>query len=122
MICPAVYACSRTPTAAIVDSQSLWAAADTVGRDGGKKVAGRKGQVVDCLGLLLVVLVTAASVQDRDAAMPLLREHHRRITLEWADGGYADGNQASGRDIIGARRVQQETSRQPRASSNSRSR
>jgi hypothetical protein len=82
-----VYACSRTPTAAIVDSQSLWAAdtvgADSVGRDGGKKVAGHKGQVVDCLGLLLVVLVTAASVQDRDAAMPLLqrlRELHRRIT------------------------------------------
>ena len=90
-----MYACSRTPTAAIVDSQSLWAAdtvgADGVGRDGGKKVAGRKGQVVDCLGLLLAV-VTAASVQDRDAAMPLLqrlRELHRRITLVWADGGYA---------------------------------
>ncbi|MEU9214804.1 transposase [Streptomyces sp. NPDC048415] len=82
-----MYACSRTPTAAIVDSQSLWAAdtggAARVGRDSGKKVAGRKGQVVDCLGLLLVVLVTAASVQDRNAAMPLLqrlRELHRRIT------------------------------------------
>ncbi|MFF3399462.1 hypothetical protein ACFYW6_13160 [Streptomyces sp. NPDC002659] len=63
--------------------------ADGVGRDGGKKVAGRRGQVVDCLGLLPA---TAASVQDRDAAMPLLqrlRELHRRITLVWADGGYA---------------------------------
>ncbi|NUK89373.1 transposase [Streptomyces lunaelactis] len=69
--------------------------ADGVDRDGGQKVAGRKGQVVDCLGLLLAVLVTAASVQDRDAAMPLLqrlRELHRRITLVWADGGYADSS------------------------------
>lgn len=37
----------------------------------GKKVQGRKRHViVDCLGLLLVVLVTAASVQDRDGARP----------------------------------------------------
>ncbi|WP_406279126.1 hypothetical protein [Streptomyces sp. NBC_00191] len=50
---------------------------------------------MDCLGLRLAVLVTAASVQDRDAAMPLLqrlRELHRRITLVWADGGYADSS------------------------------
>jgi hypothetical protein len=42
--------------------------------------------------LLLVVLVTAASVQDRDAGIPLLtrlRSLHRRITLVWDDGGYA---------------------------------
>ena len=43
-------------------------------------------------GLLLTVLVTAASNQDRDAARPLLWNLHRAfpsITLAWADGGYA---------------------------------
>ncbi|MEU2835441.1 IS5 family transposase [Streptomyces lavendulae] len=88
---------SAEPTAAIIDSQSL-RAADTVGTgsrgwDGGKKVGGRKRHLaVDCAGLLLVVEVTAASVQDRDAAVPVLnrlRELHRKITLVWADGGYA---------------------------------
>ncbi|MFG2525137.1 transposase [Streptomyces sp. NPDC048527] len=42
--------------------------------------------------MLLVVLVTSASVQDRDAGLPLLeqlRRLHRKITLVWADGGYS---------------------------------
>ncbi|MCC9312215.1 transposase, partial [Kitasatospora sp. RB6PN24] len=46
---------------------------------------------VDTLGLLLVVMVTAASVKDNDAGRDLLvnlRERHRAITLVWADGGY----------------------------------
>jgi hypothetical protein len=48
--------------------------------------------VVDSLGLLLTVIVTAASVQDRDGAFRLLavlRERFSTITLVWADGGYA---------------------------------
>jgi transposase len=86
-----------TPTAAIVDSQSV-RAADTVPRssrgwDAGKKVNGRKRHLaVDTMGLLLVVMVTAASVQDRDAARPLLwrlRASYRGIRLCWADAGYA---------------------------------
>ncbi len=47
---------------------------------------------VDALGLLLTVLVTAASVQDRDAARPLLWNLWRAfpaVKLAWADGGYA---------------------------------
>ena len=47
---------------------------------------------VDVLGLLLTVLVTAASVQDRDAAKPLLwnlRRAFPSIKLTWADGIYA---------------------------------
>jgi transposase len=47
---------------------------------------------VDVLGLLLTVLVTAASVQDRDAAKPLLwnlRKAFPQVKLAWADGGYA---------------------------------
>ena len=46
---------------------------------------------MDTGGLLLTVLVTAASVQDRDAAKPLLwnlRRAFPSITLAWADGGY----------------------------------
>jgi putative transposase len=85
------------PSAAIIDSQSV-RAADTVGKpsrgwDAGKKVNGRKRHLaVDTLGLLLVVLVTAASTQDRDAGRALLwrlRASYRGIRLVWADGGYA---------------------------------
>jgi transposase len=47
---------------------------------------------VDVLGLLLTVLVTAASVQDRDAGKPLLwnlRKAFPQVKLAWADGGSA---------------------------------
>jgi transposase len=84
------------PTAAVIDSQSVKAAASVPaasrGYDGGKKINGRKRHVVvDTLGLLLVVMVTAASVTDREAAVGLLqhlRERFRTIALVWADGGY----------------------------------
>ncbi|MFJ9871424.1 transposase [Streptomyces sp. NPDC101165] len=84
------------PTAGIIDAQSVRAAATVPaasrGYDGGKKVPGRKRHIVtDCLGLLLVVAVTAANFGDRDAAVGLLtrlRRLHRDITLVWADGGY----------------------------------
>jgi transposase len=85
------------PTAAIIDSQSV-RAAETVGAgsrgyDAGKTVQGRKRHViVDTLGLVLVVMVTAANIQDRDGARPVLerlRDWYERITLIWADGGYA---------------------------------
>ena len=43
------------------------------GYDAGKKVNGRKRHVaVDTIGLLLSVLITAAGVQDRGGAKPLL--------------------------------------------------
>jgi len=85
------------PTAAVIDSQSV-RAADTVpkatrGWDNAKKVNGRKRHIaVDSAGLLLAVVITAASVQDRDAARPLLWNLHRtsrRIRLVWADAVYA---------------------------------
>ena len=59
------------PSAAIIDAQSTRSTAQggMSGFDVGKKVKGRKRHVVvDTLGLLLAVTVTAASVQDRDAA------------------------------------------------------
>ncbi|MFG2919754.1 IS5 family transposase [Kitasatospora sp. NPDC048298] len=84
------------PTAAIIDSQSVKAdatvGAATRGYDTGKKINGRKRHIaVDTLGLLLVVMVTAASVKDNDAGCDLLmrlRARHRAVTVVWADGGY----------------------------------
>jgi transposase len=85
------------PTAAIIDSQSL-RAAETVGAaqrgyDGAKKIDGTKRHIaVDTIGLLLAVAVTAASVQDRDGAVPLLTRMAAlcpRISKIWADAAYA---------------------------------
>jgi len=59
------------PTAAVLDAQSTRSTAQggDTGFDAGKKVKGRKRHLVtDTLGLLLAVTITAASVQDRDAA------------------------------------------------------
>ena len=87
------------PSAASLDSQSV-RAAETVaksrrGYDGGKKVNGTKRHIaVDTCGLLLVVLVTAASVQDRDGARRLLwalATCFRRIRMVWVDGAYRGG-------------------------------
>jgi len=58
--------------------------------------------VVDTIGLLVVVLVTAASVQDRDGGRLVLNKARMAmpsIVLVWADGGYA------GRCVEFARRV-----------------
>ena len=65
-----------SPTAAILDSQSVKAAEQgglPVGYDAGKKMGGRKRHLlVDTLGLILGLGVTSAAVQDRDAAAALL--------------------------------------------------
>src|SRR6478609_4096712 len=86
----------RCPTAAIIDSQTV-PAADTVPRssrgwDGGKRTNGVKRHIaVDVNGLLLTVVVTAASIQDCVAAHRLLaalRGSFSTIRLVWVDGGY----------------------------------
>ncbi len=62
------------PRVACLDSQSVKTAysGQEVGTDGGKKVRGRKRHiVVDTLGLLLAVVVTAAHVDDARAAQRL---------------------------------------------------
>ncbi len=85
------------PSAGIIDSQSV-KGADTVGRrtrgyDAGKKVNGRKRFIVtDTMGLLIVVVVLAASVQDRDGAKTTLVRSHAaapRARFIFADGAFA---------------------------------
>ena len=84
------------PSAGIVDSQSV-KGADTVpkatrGYDAGKKINGRKRHIVcDTIGLLLVVMVSAASVKDRDGGRGILKRLHRALASVrhiFADGGY----------------------------------
>jgi hypothetical protein len=62
------------------------------GPDGAKKVNGRKRHVlVDTLGLLLRVRVTAGDVGDRDGAAMLLHDARGifpRLRFGWVDGGY----------------------------------
>jgi len=92
-------AAGRDPmaSAGCVDAQSV-KGADTVGAavrgfDAGKKVNGRKRHiVVDTMGLLLLVVITSAGVQDRDGARTLLEKVKMAmpsLSLLWADGGYA---------------------------------
>ena len=84
------------PSAGLIDSQSV-RGADTVGRDtrgydAGKKINGRKRFIVtDTLGLLLVVVVLSASVQDRNGAKSVLLDTYlrTRVRFVFADGGFA---------------------------------
>jgi hypothetical protein len=49
--------------------------------------------VVDTLGLVLVVVVTSAAVQDRPGGRAILAWLARRVPprrVVWADGGYAN--------------------------------
>jgi len=78
----------------IADSQSVKTteAGGPRGFDAGKKVKGRKRHLlVDILGLLVVVLVTSASVQDRDAFAALVQEAKTtsaRLANVLVDGAY----------------------------------
>jgi transposase len=87
----------------VIDSQSV-KAADTVpkasrGWDNAKKVNDRKRHIaVDTAGLLLAVVVTAASAQDRDGARPLpwnLARCCARVRPAWADAGYSGASLAA---------------------------
>jgi transposase len=88
----------KQATEAIIDSQSVKSAAmvsQSVGFDAGKKIKGRKRfMTVDTLGLVLRVLVTAASLGEREGGKQVLHrvkqstEQVSRLTTIWVDGGF----------------------------------
>ena len=83
------------PTAAILDSQSVKSDSHggVVGFDGATLIKGRKRHLlVDTLGLVLGVKVTAASTPEREGARLLLTGvlgWFGWLRLIWADAGYA---------------------------------
>ena len=91
--CVGTRACSRGNAATKLCHSGcpglLFYLQDTRGDDACKKIKGRKRHmVVDALGLLLALRVTTASVQDRDAALPLLKEAKRKLPS--LDAAFAD--------------------------------
>jgi len=87
-----------SPTAAIIDAQSVksaekgGASIDPHGYDAGKKVKGKKRHVlVDTQGFVLHAIVTAADIQDRDGGAMLLATLFGMFPFLlklYADGGY----------------------------------
>jgi transposase len=87
---------SAPPSAGVIDSQSVKTSTNaplsTQGIDAGKKIVGRKrGIVTDTLGLLLAVIVTAASASDNTVGINLLdqaKAAHPTLAKTWVDAGF----------------------------------
>jgi len=95
-----------SPSAAVMDSQSVKTteAGGPRGYDAGKKINGRKRHVlVDTDGRALVLHTHAASVQDRDGAVPLLQASRASfpfIERVFADTAYAADRVANATRIV----------------------
>ena len=90
-----MYSRKPEPGAAILDSQSI-KTTETLGvrgYDAGKKIKERKRHIlVDTIGLLLIVVVHTANIQDRYGAKLVLEQVKgtiSRLQLIWADAGYS---------------------------------
>jgi putative transposase len=84
---------NRQPSAAIIDLQTV--KTTDRGFDAGKQTFERKRHIlVDTLGLLLLVVVHSAGIQDRDGARKVLAPLANRFTRLrkiWADSVYNSG-------------------------------
>jgi len=84
------------PSATVIDARSVRGAATvtspTRGYDAGKKISGRKAfGVVDTLGLLVAVVVVAASVSDNIGGIDTVEKARRktgRLAKVFCDGGF----------------------------------
>jgi transposase len=84
------------PSAGIVDARSVRAGAtvskETKGYDAGKRINGRKTfGIVDTLGLLMAVVVVAASTSDNTGGMSVsdrARQRSARFAKLWCDSGF----------------------------------
>lgn len=89
---------AEDPSGIVLDTQSVHAAnhvpAATTGKDAGKRVPGRKrGLAVDVLGLIIAVVVTAASATDNQIGIQLIDRvvaHTPTVTKAWVDAGFKD--------------------------------
>ena len=96
--CREQMARETSPTAAVIDSQSVKSAEkggrwiDPHGFDAGKKIKGKKRHIlVDTQGLMLQAIVHAANIQDRDGGAMLLATLfglYPFLLKLYADGGY----------------------------------
>jgi transposase len=84
------------PTAAVIDTQSVKTSTNppisTQGTDAAKRIVGRKRSIAtDALGLLLAVIVVAASMSENNAGIKVLNQataSHPTIVKTWVDAGF----------------------------------
>jgi transposase len=118
---------TEDPSAVILDTASLHAAsnvpATTTGKDANKKVPGRKrGLAVDVIGLIVAVVIVAASVHENAIGTALLDKVAAdvpTVTKAWVDQGFkasvVDHGAALGIDVEIVRRDPEQTGFVPQA-------